>query len=247
MFLYNEDCHIGLDKIENDSIQLICTDPPYGTTPCKWDSILDYDILWKHYKRILKPNGCILIFGQEPFSSLVRLSNIDWYKYDWYWEKERLTNVFQVKKRPGKTIETVSAFYKDQCNYFPQKIKHEGRLVTNKIKENKRFSQTQGNNLKPNEYIDDGTRFPSQLLKFNRENLNSLLHETQKPLELIKFLIRSYTNEKETVLDHCMGSGTTGVACKELDRYFIGFESDPFMYEIAKNRIETHVFKKSIF
>jgi DNA modification methylase len=245
--LYNEDCHIGLERIEDNSIDLILCDPPYGTTPLEWDSVLDYNILWKQYKRILKIDGCILIFGQEPFSSYIRLSNIEWYKYDWYWEKERLTNIFQVKNRPGKTIETISVFYKNKCKYFSQKRKHDGKLVSNKISENKRFSQTQGDNIKPNEYIDNGTRHPSQVLKFNRDNLNELIHPTQKPLELIKFLIKSYTEEENVVLDHCMGSGTTGVACKELKRKFIGFETDTGMFVKAKERIQEYVFKKEFF
>lgn len=247
--LYCEDCHIGLKLIQDKSVQVILVDPPYGTTPYEWDKVLDFNILWEQYKRILKDNGVILIFGHEPFSSFVRLSNLEWYKYDWYWQKERLTNVMQIKNRPGKVIETISVFYKNQCKYFPQKTKHQGKKVSNKIKDGKFSISITGDNskLSPTEYIDDGTRYPIQLLNYNRENMNTLLHPTQKPVELIKYLIETYSEKKDIIVDHCMGSGTTGIACKELDRYFLGWEKDKIIFQTAKDRIEQHTFSKCIF
>ncbi len=247
--VYCEDCHKGVQEVEDKSVQMILIDPPYGTTPYEWDNILDFKFLWEQYKRILKDNGVVIIFGQEPFSSFVRLSNLEWYKYDWYWQKERLTNVMQVEKRPGKVIETISVFYNNRCKYFPQKTKHNGRLVSNKIKDGG-FSVSitgHGSQVKPIEYNDDGTRYPIQLLNFNRDNMRGLLHPTQKPMELIKYLIETYTEKNDLVVDHCMGSGTTGVACKELERRFKGWENDITMFEIAKKRIENHVFNKKLF
>jgi len=133
--LFNKDCLIGMNQIEDKSIDLILTDPPYGTTPLKWDVNLDFKRLWNHYNRIIKDNGAILIFGQEPFSSYVRLSNVENYKYDWYWIKERLTNVFQIKRRPGKVVEIISVFYKNQCSYSPQKNKYEGKKCFREVYE----------------------------------------------------------------------------------------------------------------
>lgn len=208
-----------MKEIEDNSIDMILCDPPYGTTPIKWDKIIDFNLLWKEYDRITKPTAAICIFSQEPFASYLRLSNIKNYKYDWYWEKERLTNVFQVKKRCGKTVENICVFYKEQCTYNPQKIIYTGKKVTNKIGENARWSVTQAGyeqTTKPFEYIDDGTRHPTQVLRINRDNPRKRLHPTQKPVDLLEYLIKTYTNDGDTVLDNCMGSGTTGVACKTL-------------------------------
>lgn len=244
--LIQGNCLEKMKDIPDESIDLVLVDPPYGTTPHDWDIVLDFTKLWKEYKRIIKPCGVVCIFGQEPFCSYVRLSNIEEYKYDWYWEKERLTNVFQIKRRPGKVIENIMVFYDKQCNYFPQKRKHGGKKVTNKIGKNARWSVTMAGKeptTKPLEYVDDGTRHPTQLLKFNRDNIRKSLHPTQKPLALVEYLISTYTNENEVVLDNCMGSGTTGVACKNLNRNFIGIELDPEYFKIAEKRIKaTDIF-----
>lgn len=232
-----------MKEIPNESIDMILCDLPYGTTPLHWDSILDSKKLWKEYDKIVKPNGAIVLFGQEPFSSLLRMSNMKNYRYDWYWEKERLTNVFQVKRRSGKTVENIMVFYKEQCKYNPQKNIHTGKKVTNKIGENARWSVTQSGekqSTKPFEYHDDGTRYPTQVLRFNRDNPRTRLHPTQKPVELLEYLIKTYTDEEETVLDNCMGSGSTGVACLNTNRNFIGMELDEHYFQIAKERIEQH-------
>lgn len=220
---------------------MILTDLPYGATPIHWDEIIPSDKMWKQYKRIRKDNTAIVLFGQEPFASQLRLSNIKEYRYDWYWQKERLTNVFQIKRRPGKIIENIMVFYKKQPVYNPQKTKHEGRLVTNKVGDTARFSVAQAGEklVKPLEYHDDGTRHPLQLLKFNRDNPRERIHETQKPVELLKYLIKTYTNEGMIVLDSCMGSGSTGVACIETNRNFIGIEKDIDIFNTAKERIVT--------
>ena len=232
--LYQGDC---LEIMK--SIDLILCDLPYGTTKCSWDIIIPFDKLWNQYKRIIKDNGAIVLFGQEPFSSLLRCSNIEWYKYDIYWEKERLTNIMQVKKRIGKTVETISIFYKNQPTYNPQMVKYDSPKRTNKVNNGKLGKLIDDNNdKKVKEYIDNGYRYPTQVWKFNRDTLTSNLHPTQKPIKLLEELIKTYTNENDIVLDNCMGSGSTGVACKNLNRRFIGIELDENYFKIAKERIE---------
>lgn len=239
--LWQGDCLELMSDIPDSTIDAIICDPPYGTTPIEWDNVLDFTNLWEQYNRIVKPNGVIILFGQEPFSTYVRMSNIKDYKYDWYWEKERITNVFQVKRRPGKTVENVMVFYKNQCTYHPQKTEHIGKRVTNKIGENAQWSVTQSGYeqpTKPIEYNDDGTRYPTQVLRINRDNPRERLHPTQKPVELVSYLVETYTNVGDTILDNCMGSGTTGVACKFLNRNFTGIELDKHYFDIAQKRID---------
>lgn len=189
-------------------------------------------------KNIRKDNSPILLFGNEPFNSYLRISNINEYKYDIYWQKERATNIFQLKKRPAKVIETINVFYNKQCTYNPQMTKHLGPLRSNKIKNGKLGILVDSQNRKPNEYKDNGLRYPLQIIQFKRDILTSNLHPTQKPLELMEYLVKTYTNEGDTVLDFTMGSGTTGVACKNLNRNFIGIELDETYFNLAKKRIE---------
>jgi site-specific DNA-methyltransferase (adenine-specific) len=242
--LWQGDCLELMKDIPDHSIDCIICDPPYGTTPIEWDKVIDFNLLWEQYNRIAKPNSAVVIFSQEPFATYLRMSNISNYRYDWYWEKERLTNVFQVNKRCGKTVENIIIFYREQCVFNPQKFEHIGKPVTNKIGETARWSVTQSGysqNTKPFEYHDDGTRHPTQVLRINRDNPRERVHPTQKPIELLEYLVKTYTNEGDTVLDNCAGSGTTGVACKNLKRNFVGIELDPEYFEIAKHRIDnTH-------
>ena len=232
------DCLDIMQEISNNSIDCIICDLPYGTTACSWDIIIPFDKLWLEYNRIIKNNGAIILFGQEPFSSLLRVSNLSDYRYDIYWEKERLTNINQVKRRVGKTVETISVFYKKQCTYNPQMIKYEGKPRSNKVKNGKLGKLSDCNEKPVFEYKDTGYRYPTQVWKFKRDCLTSNLHPTQKPLALIEELVKTYSNENDTILDNCMGSGTTGVACKNLNRNFIGIEKDNKYFEIAKERIE---------
>lgn len=241
--LYNGDCITVMKQLISEGVQVDCiiTDLPYGTTPCPWDVIIPFDEMWECINKIIKPNGAVVLFGQEPFSSLLRVSNIKNYKYDWIWKKERLTNVFQVKRRPGKIVENISVFYKKQPTYNPQKTKYDGPPRSNKIGDNARFSitQTGGSGPKPMEYVDDGTRYPLQIIECNRDSMyDTKYHPTQKPISLIENLVRTYTNEGETVLDFTMGSGSTGVACNNTNRNFIGIEKDKDYFNIAKTRIE---------
>lgn len=236
--LYNGDCLELMNDIKDKSIDMILCDLPYGTTACKWDIIIPFNELWQQYKRIIKDEGAIVLFGVEPFSSYLRLSNIEDYKYDIYWEKERLTNINQVKKRVGKTVETISVFYKKQCKYNPQMKKYEGKLRSNKVKNGKLGSLTDTQNKFVKEYVDNGYRYPTQVWKFKRDCLVSNLHPTQKPVKLLEELIKTFSNENDIILDNCMGSGSTGVACLNTNRNFIGIELDENYYNIAKQRLK---------
>lgn len=240
------DCLELMKDIPDKSIDMILCDLPYGTTACKWDVVIPFEPLWEQYERVIKDNGAIVLFGSEPFSSFLRVSNIDNYKYDIYWEKERLTNINQVKRRVGKTVETISIFYKKQCTYNPQMVKYDGKPRTNKVKNGKMGTLTDQQEKKVFEYNDTGWRYPTQVWKFQRDILKSNLHPTQKPVALLEHLIKTYTNENETVLDNCMGSGSTGVACINTNRNFIGMELDEEYFNIAKKRIEETIKEKGV-
>lgn len=236
--LYLGDCLEKMKDFSEKSIDMILCDLPYGTTSCSWDIIIPFEPLWKEYERIIKDNGAIVLFGNEPFSSYLRLSNLNCYKYDWVWIKERPTNIFQIKKRPGKNIENIMIFYKEPPIYNFEKTIYEGKKRTNKVKNGKLGKLIDENNNKVKEYEDDGTRYPLQTLYFKRDILKSNLHPTQKPVALLEFLIKTYTNKNDLVLDNCMGSGSTGVACLNTERDFIGIEKDEKYFSIAKERIE---------
>lgn len=239
--LIKGDCLIEMQSIQDKSIDLILCDLPYGTTKCSWDSVIPFDKLWEQYERIIKDDGAIVLFGQEPFSSLLRVSNLQMYRYDIYWEKERLTNVMQVKKRVGKTVETISVFYKNQPTYNPQMVKYDGPLRSNKVKDGKLGKLIDDSNDKSvKEYVDTGYRYPTQVWKFKRDILKSNLHPTQKPVALLEELIKTFSNEGDLILDNCMGSGSTGIACINTNRHFIGIELDEKYFDIAKDRINFH-------
>lgn len=242
--LHNDNCLKIMKDIPDRSIDIILCDLPYGTTKCSWDIIIPFDELWQQYNRIIKDNGAILLFGQEPFSSLLRTSNLQMYRYDIYWEKERLTNIMQVKKRVGKTIENISVFYKNQPTYNPQMVKYDGKPRTNKVKNGKLGKLVDDNNDKyVKEYVDTGYRYPTQVWKFKRDTLTSNLHPTQKPVSLLEELIKTFSNEGDIVLDNCMGSGSTGVACINTNRHFIGIELNEKYFNIATERINNDIKK----
>lgn len=242
--LHNGDCLEVMKTIKDHSVDLILCDLPYGTTACKWDNIIPFDKLWEQYNRILKENGAIVLFGSEPFSSQLRLSNLKWYKYDLYWKKEKPTNFMQLKRRAGKVTENICVFYNKQCTYNPQMIKYNGKSVTNSFSEKSKnnyssiVSANSNGSLKLHEYKDTGYRYPNDILEFNRVPLRQYVHPTQKPIPLLEYLIKTFSNEGDLVLDNCMGSGSTGVACKNTNRNFIGIELDKNYFEIAKSRIE---------
>ena len=228
--LYLGDCLDILPTLKDKSIDHILTDIPYGTTACKWDTIIPFEPMWKELKRIIKDNGCIALFGSEPFSSYLRTSNIKWFKYDWYWNKKQGTGFLNAKRQPLKNIEQVLIFYKKQPIYNPQFTK--GKPYT--IKQGG-VSKVYDNPDKEIITNNNGFRYPLTLLEFNRDK--SRIHPTQKPVALLEYLIKTYTNEKDTVLDFTMGSGSTGVACKNLNRNFIGIEKDKTYFEIAEKTL----------
>lgn len=234
--IYNKDCFEGLLEIDDHSVDLILTDPPYNTTNCSWDCEINIEELFKQFDRVLKSNGVICMFGSEPFSSHVRLSNLKIYKYDLYWVKERPVNIFQVKHRFGKTTENIMVFYKNQPTYNPQMVKHEGKIVTNSTNKS-HTSVTSGiSKSKITPYKDTGYRYPTDILRINREKPGTTIHETQKPLELAEYLIKTFTNEGDLVLDCFSGSGTFSIAAKKLNRNFIAFENNTEIYNKSIHR-----------
>ena len=239
--LFKGDCLEVMDRLIEEGIivdAIIC-DPPYGTTACKWDSVIPFDEMWDRLNKLIKPNGAIVLFGSEPFSSLLRVSNLKNYKYDWIWDKVSIVGFANAKKMPLYNIEKISVFYKKLPLYNPQGIikidkKKIKNGTTHKAKTEKGISAINGGRFKES-YTQEYTNYPKQILAFPRE---AGVHPTQKPVALMEYLIKTYTNENETVLDFTMGSGTTGVACKNLNRNFIGIEMDDKYFEIAENRIK---------
>ena len=304
--LVHADCFDVFPYIADKSVDMICCDLPYGTTACAWDIIIPFDKLWNEYKRIIKDKGVIVLFGSEPFSSLLRTSNLNWYKYDWIWEKNNAGNFQLVNYQPLKIHETISVFYNETpnmefanimvenmkrlnlkqievsklelsrtggmtgwvtnkmngsqlpteqqwskiCDLFGIENQYDKILSTVKkitynlelddtelILSNKGKAGTLGHlssESKRDNYIQTKTGYPKSILKYDRENG---LHPTQKPLELMKYLIKTYSNEDDVVMDNCMGSNTTGLACKELNRQYIGIEKDKNYYDVSVSRV----------
>ena len=231
--LYKGDCLEVMKRIENKSVDMILCDLPYGTTACKWDTVIPFEPLWGQYNRIIKDNGAILLFGSEPFSSMLRISNIKGYKYDWIWNKKLAGNGVLAKKQPLKIHELISVF--NSKIYYPQMTKGKPRK---KMTNNPRISKIFYGNSIAKEYYND-EYYPLSIQEFTLANLRrGRLHPAQKPVELLEYLIKTYTIENEILLDNCMGSGSTGVACLNVNRRFIGIEKDENYFNIAKKRIE---------
>ena len=234
--LLEGDCLEEMKGIESGSVDMVLTDPPYGTTACKWDGVIPFDKMWEQLNRIIKPNGAIVLFGSEPFSSALRMSNIKKYKYDLVWDKITKTNHLNARKQPLRQYENILVFYKKQPVYNPQGLIE--CEVSNfrpnhfKYKKGEKVYGEQKRHSNKSTY----TNYPSNLIQFSNGNHNSF-HPTQKPVSLMEYLIKTYTNEGETVLDFTMGSGTTGVACKNLNRRFIGIELDETYFKVAQDRI----------
>ena len=238
--LYKGDCLEIMRDIPDKSVDMILCDLPYGTTACKWDSVIPFEPLWEQYNRIIKDNGAIVLFGSEPFSSVLRMSNIKDYKYDLKWQKDQGSDFMLAKKKPLKDYEDIAVFYKKQPTYNPQMRegfkewtkKDSGNNIIGHLdkQEKAQIKQSIGNK-----------RYPISILKFNR--IRNGLHPTQKPVELLEWLIKTYTNEDETVLDNTMGSGSTGEACLRTNRNFIGIEQDDKYFEIAYNRINGYIYE----
>ena len=241
--LYNGDCLEIMDKLIADSVTVdaIIADPPYGTTACKWDNVIPFDEMWLRLNKLIKPNGAIVLFGSEPFSSALRMSNIKNYKYDWVWEKDKGTNFALSNKQPLRKTENISIFYKKQPFYDSQGDKLD-KPYKHTLPISKSDSSAGAGHHNLNE---DGSRKYAyythskkhNLLYFARESQAKSIHPTQKPVALMEYLIKTYTNENETVLDFTMGSGSTGVACRNTNRNFVGIELDKNYFKIAKERL----------
>ena len=232
--LLQGDCLELMKGIPDGSIDMILCDLPYGTTSCKWDSVIPFEPLWEQYNRIIKDNGAVVLFGSEPFSSYLRMGNIKNYRYDWIWKKTKAQGFLNAKKMPMKDYENILVFYKSLPTYNPQGVicgnfnnfrkskigKTEDVYGTEKEFENSKI----GN-------------YPKQIIEFSNASNKGHLHPTQKPVALLEYLINTYTNQGDIVLDNCMGSGSTGVACVNTERKFIGIELDEQYFNIAKDRI----------
>lgn len=235
--LYKGDCLELMKEIPDGSVDMILCDLPYGTTQNKWDSVIPLEELWREYNRIIKPNKAIVLFGQEPFSTLLRMSNFKCYKYDWIWDKKSKQGFLNAKKRPLKQHELISVFSNGTPVYYPQMI------VKGKPRQKGAPSKRVGdgdNVYGKFEYIPqekNNTYYPSTILEFSNASHINIQHPTQKPVDLLEYLIKTYTIEGDVVLDNCMGSGSTGVACINTNRKFIGIELDKEYFEIAEKRI----------
>ena len=234
--LYHGDCLEVMDKLieQGVKVDMILTDPPYGTTDCKWDSVIPFDEMWKRLNKLIKSNGAIVLFGSEPFSSQLRCSNLKQFKYDWVWNKKKPGNIMLAKYQPMKITETISVFSKNKHNYYPIMEPRE------KVKKTKCYSvgDTMGDKVVDTSQKVYNEKYPKNLLEFSNANQKGKVHPTQKPVALLEYLIKTYTNEGEVVLDFTMGSGSTGVACVNTNRKFIGIELDENYFNIAKERIE---------
>lgn len=250
--LYKGDTLEVMSKFADRSVDMILCDLPYGTTACKWDTVIPFEPLWEQYKRIIKPNGAIVLFGSQPFTSVLGASCIERLKYSWVWEKARPTNFLHAKRMPLKGFEDILVFYSTPPTYNAQDLIKCDRKVRNTgtksrvggVKLNKDISFT--GHMGPKEggfdeiYQQEYTNFPRGILKYSQDAAST--HPTQKPVALCEYLIKTYTNESALVLDNTMGSGTTGVACMHTKRYFTGIERDDKYFAIAEQRIDAAVW-----
>lgn len=236
--IYNIDCLEGMKQIPEKSIDLILTDLPYGMTDCKWDHIIPFDLLWEQYNRIIKDNGAVVLFGAQPFTTKLIQSNLKHFRYCWYWQKNNKTGFTYAKYQPMRCIEDICVFYKQAPTYNPQGIK---KIENGRVKKHKDAGKDSvykwGTLTK--EFKQQYTNYPVHLLQFNNEAASNKnrLHPTQKPVALCEYLVKTYTNEGDTVLDSCAGSGTTLLAAKNTGRQYIGFETDEKYYNLAVERL----------
>ena len=232
--LINGDCLVEMKNIPDKSIDMILADLPYGTTACKWDTIIPFEPLWEQYKRIIKDNGAIVLTASQPFTSALVMSNIKMFKYEWIWNKITGRGHLVAKHRPMAQHENILVFGKGKTKYNPQMVLMD-KPQKSKSMEASRTSIMGGHTTKESETIIRTHKYPKTIITQGVDG--KYVHPTQKPVALMEYLIKTYTNEGDTVLDNCMGSGTTGVACKNLNRNFIGIELDKGYFEIAKSRI----------
>ena len=223
-----------MKEIPDKSVDMILCDLPYGTTACKWDAIIPFKPLWEQYERVIKDNGAIVLNASQPFTTKLIESNIRIYRYNWIWEKSYSTGFMNANKMPLKNIEDVVVFYKKLPTYNPQGIEEVNKKQLRKKDKETTVYNNMG--LKSGEYTQKFTNYPNQIIKTTKKE--KTIHPTQKPVKLLEYLIKTYSNKGETILDNTMGSGSTGVAAINLNRNFIGYELDDEYFEIAKERIE---------
>lgn len=235
--LFQGDCLKEMQSIPDQSVDMILCDLPYGVTARnKWDTVIPFDKLWNEYNRIIKENGAIVLFGQGMFTADLMHSNPGMWRYNLIWQKTQPTGFLNANRMPLRGHEDICVFYKKQCTYNPQKTSGHPRKVSKKEhKRNSKYSTDYGEYEKGS--YDSTERYPTSVLTFSKDIQKSALHPTQKPVALLEWLIKTYSNEGDLVLDNCMGSGSTGVACVNTGRRFIGIEIEPEMFSIAKNRI----------
>ena len=227
--LYKGDCLEKMKDIPDGSIDAIITDPPYGTTACKWDSVIDFGLMWEQLNRIIKPNGAIVLHSSQPFTSALIMSNVKKYRHQWVWNKNNSAGFATAKIRPFAICEDIIVFGLNKVNYYPQ-------MTTGKMRKKGGYSSSDNYGLKPTVSYND-QYYPKNLINISNASQKGKKHPTQKPIELMEYLIKTYTNENETVLDFTMGSGSTGVAAKNTSRNFIGIEQDQKYFKIAEERI----------
>lgn len=233
MTLINECCLSAMKRIPPRSIDMVCADIPYGTTQCKWDSIIDLDDMWENLHRVAKPNAAIVLFSAQPFTSILVNSNINRWRSEWIWEKGAATGFLNAKKQPLRAHENIQVFYSQQPTYNPQFTHGHDRKVSKRKTVN---SECYGKALKLTKY-DSTSRYPRTVQFFSSDKQRWNYHPTQKPLALVRYLIETYSNPDEIVLDFTMGSGTAGVACHRSGRRFIGIEKDPDIFDVAFKRL----------
>lgn len=230
------DCIQRMTELPDCSVDLILSDPPYGTTNAKWDTPIDLKKMWEQYKRIIKPNGAVLLFAQTPFDKVLGCSNLAWLRYELIWEKTEATGHLNAKKMPMKAHENILVFYARLPTYNPQKTTGHARKTALRVDRGKKQSELYGTQNGTTSY-DSTDRYPRSVLRFSTDKQRINYHPTQKPLALVEWLVKTYSHAGDTVLDNCMGSGTTGVAAKRTGRQFIGIELDSALIAIAKQRI----------
>lgn len=229
--LFNGDCLDLMRDIPDASVDMILCDLPYGTTACKWDSVIPFEPLWAEYRRIAKHNAPVVLTASQPFTTALIASNMRGFKYCWVWEKTRFANQMLAKVQPLKIHEDIVVFADGKAPYNPQGLVEINRTT----KQGARVTDNNGGGVRRTEYLQTHTNYPRSIQRFASEG--KTIHPTQKPVALMEYLIRTYTNPGDVVLDNCMGSGTTGVACVNTGRNFIGMEMDEGYYQIAKDRI----------
>ena len=234
--IYNEDCLEGMKRIPDGSVDMILCDLPYGTTRNKWDTVIPLEPLWEQYNRVIKDRGAILLTAQTPFDKVLGVSNLENLKYEWIWDKKLATGHLNAKRMPLKRHENILVFYKKTPVYNPQFTKGEPYDKGFALRE----SENWGKQVAVSGKNSSGKRYPTSLIVKSNANQRGKLHPTQKPVSLFEYLIKTYTNKGETVLDNCMGSGTTAIACLNTNRNFIGFELDKGYFDIANERIDNH-------